>query len=96
MHRLSILLIALCVLAGCQPSSAPPTTTGESQANQALDHPEPSARGLPNPADEKCLRDGYELRPILVNGIPVASECVNPKTGKACRTWDYFHQECQL
>lgn len=94
MRRPSVFPIALgLLLAGCQPTAAPPAATGERKPS---DHIESSGQRLPNPADEKCLRDGYELRPILVNGIPVASECVNPKTGKACRTWAYFHNECQL
>jgi putative hemolysin len=88
-------LIALCLLlAGCQASSAPPNVT--TVEREALDRAGPSAQRLPNPADEKCLRDGYQIKPILINGIPVDSECVNPSNGKTCRTWTYFRNECRL
>jgi putative hemolysin len=82
------------LLAGCQASSAPPTAT--TAEREALDRAGPSAQRLPNPADQKCLRDGYQLKPILVNGVPVNSDCVNPVTGKTCRSWAYFRNECRL
>lgn len=79
------------LLGGCQASSAPPPANAERS-----DRTESSAQRLPNPADEKCLKDGYRLKPILMNGIPVDSECVNPRSGKTCRTWAYFRNECRL
>jgi len=50
----------------------------------------------PNPAAEKCIRDGYNLEPVLENGVPVDYVCVNPETGKKCEIWKYFRNECNL
>ena len=94
MRRPSVFPIALCLLfMGYQPTAAPPAATGE---RKPADHIESAGQRLPNPADEKCMRDGYEIRPILVNGIPVDSECVNPDNGKTCKTWAYFRNECRF
>ncbi|QTA80581.1 Uncharacterized protein dnl_28880 [Desulfonema limicola] len=51
---------------------------------------------VPNPAAEKCIRDGYKLEPIMENGIPDDYICVNPETGKKCEIWKYFRNECNL
>ncbi len=49
-----------------------------------------------NPAYKKCLDDGFGVEPVIVNGIPRDAECVDPKTGRRCRVWEYFRGECSL
>ena len=51
---------------------------------------------LPNPAARKCINDGFVLKPVLENGIPVKYLCINPETGLKCDVWDYFRNECTL
>ncbi len=51
---------------------------------------------IANPAAEKCIRDGYSLKPILTHGYVTDHFCVNPLTGRYCRVWDYFHGDCKL
>ncbi len=49
-----------------------------------------------NPADVKCISDGYELKAITKNGVPVDSICINKDTGKKCIAWEYYRGECTL
>lgn len=51
---------------------------------------------LANPAYEKCIADGYEIEPVVPNGIPIDADCINRATGKHCRVWAYFRGECRL
>jgi putative hemolysin len=53
-------------------------------------------KGLANPAAVKCIRDGYELKPIEENGVSKGYFCVNKKTGMKCEIWSYFRGECDL
>lgn len=82
------------LLAGCQASSAPLNETAEH--DKPPDHTGYFVQHLANPADEKCLRDGYQVKPVLKNGIPIDSECINPDNGRKCQTWAYFRNECRL
>jgi putative hemolysin len=58
--------------------------------------PRPEARSQANPAAVKCLTDGFQLEPVLKNGVPSGSLCKNPGTGKKCEVWKYYRQECRL
>ncbi|GEM_PF-3649643 len=51
---------------------------------------------LANPASVKCLKDGYKLKTMTINGVPGSSVCFNPRTGKQCEIWQYFRGECNL
>jgi len=51
---------------------------------------------MPNPAAQKCIQDGYEVQPIIVNGVPQGSLCVDPATGKKCEVWQYYRGKCDL
>ncbi len=51
---------------------------------------------MANPAAVKCVNDGYKLVPVIKNGVPVESFCVNPENGKECEVWKYFRGECVL
>lgn len=51
---------------------------------------------MPNPAAEKCIRDGFELKPIVENGVPVGYRCVDPRTGKSCEVWEYYRKQCDI
>ena len=53
-------------------------------------------RSLANPAAVKCIDDGYELVPIMENGIQIGHRCRNPETGMTCEIWQYFRGECSL
>ncbi|RLC21457.1 MAG: hypothetical protein DRI57_02290 [Deltaproteobacteria bacterium] len=61
-----------------------------------IDTKNDSVSGVPNPAAQKCVEDGYILEPILENGVPIDSVCVNPDTGRKCEVWKYFRDECSL
>lgn len=51
---------------------------------------------MPNPAARKCLEDGYELEPVLADGVPIDHDCVDKTSGKRCKVWDYFRGNCRL
>ena len=55
-----------------------------------------SASTLPNPAAEKCAKDGFELKPIVINGVTRGYRCVDPRTGKSCDVWDYYRGQCDV
>ena len=52
--------------------------------------------GLANPADTKCLEQGYRVEYVRRDGLPIGSLCVNDETGAKCRTWAWFREECSL
>jgi len=58
----------------------------------------PAAQGarVPNPAHARCIADGYQVEPVLRDGVPVDAECVAPATGARCPVWDYFRGDCLL
>ena len=51
---------------------------------------------LANPAAVRCIDDGYQLKPVVKNGIQVGNMCVDLITGKQCEVWDYYHELCRL
>ena len=51
---------------------------------------------IPNPADKKCIDDGYSLQQVTKGGVPVGSECISAKSGAKCESWAYFRGECLL
>jgi putative hemolysin len=51
---------------------------------------------LANPAHKKCIVDGYQIRTLYENGVPIAAKCIDPSTGKECEVWDYFRGDCKL
>lgn len=55
-----------------------------------------ASSSMPNPAAEKCIRDGFELEPIVVDGVPRGYRCVDPRTGKSCEVWQYYRNQCEL
>ncbi len=60
------------------------------------DNRENPAMGLANPAVIKCIKDGYDLKVMKKNGVPMGYFCVNQKTGKQCEIWSYFRGECDI
>ncbi len=56
----------------------------------------PAPTAVPNPAAEKCIKDGFELEPIVVNGVPQGYRCVDPITGESCEVWAYYRDQCEL
>ena len=52
--------------------------------------------GLANPADVKCVEDGYRLEYVRVDGVPIKGLCVNDETGAKCESWAFFRGECSL
>ncbi len=54
----------------------------------------PAAARLPNPSDAKCVADGWRTEPILGNGVPTGTMCIEPDTGRRCEAWAYFRGEC--
>lgn len=54
-------------------------------------HPQTS-----NPAARKCLEDGYRLRPVLKDGLPIDHLCVDKASGKQCEVWEYYRGKCRL
>jgi putative hemolysin len=79
---LAVCLLLFC-LAGCGAQNTDPTQTENNGT-------------MPNPAAEKCVRDGYQLEPVSENGVPADYICVNPENGKKCEIWKYFREECHL
>jgi putative hemolysin len=50
---------------------------------------------LPNPAVAKCIADGWRTEPVLSNGVPTGTVCVDPESGQRCEAWAYFRGECR-
>ena len=57
---------------------------------------ETSLNSVASPANIKCLEDGYEVIPDIVDGVPIGSWCVNKITNTRCDTWDYYRNSCHL
>lgn len=49
-----------------------------------------------NPTIERCLSSGFEVEPVLDNGIVRSHLCVNAKAGKKCEAWAFYRGECAL
>ena len=85
-----VMAFAAAVIVSC--SGAQDNPAGDKIAdNSKNDHP-----SMANPAAVKCINDGYELVPVIKNGVSVQSFCVNPENGKKCEVWKYFRNECRL
>ena len=56
----------------------------------------PEGAGLANPADTKCIEQGYRVEYLWRDGVPVRSLCVNDRTGSNCEAWAWFREECSL
>ena len=78
MYRL-ILAVCFCIPLSC-------VATNESLDNQT--------GRMANPAVSKCLADGLDVEPQVVNGVPRSYLCVDPKSGVSCEAWEYFRGEC--
>jgi putative hemolysin len=77
--RLILIACACIALSGCTPAS-------ESADKQPI--------RMANPAINKCLADGWEVKPHVVNGVPKEHICIDPKSGRQCEAWAYFRGEC--
>ena len=55
-----------------------------------------TGHAMANPAAEKCIEDGFELKPMVVHGVPKGYLCVNPETGLQCEIWQYYRGECRI
>jgi len=51
---------------------------------------------LANPANEKCIVDGYQVQTLYENGVPIAANCINSSNGKDCEVWAYYRGNCTL
>jgi len=71
----------LVVLVGACATEAPPTTAPESQV------------GLPNPASQYCVDQGYELE-IRSEEDGEVGYCIFPD-GTECEEWAYYRGECE-
>ena len=74
-------------------SSAGTNSAAESKINKTKSA---ASSKLVDPAARKCVNDGYILKPVLKNGVPVKHLCINPETGLQCDVWEYFREECSL
>lgn len=67
----------------------------------ALPHPgatqgDRERAGLPNPADTRCVEQGYRVEYVRRDGLPIRGLCVNDETGAKCETWAWLREECSL
>ena len=83
---LSICMVLAVMTTGCvnQDSGQPAGNTTASLARPA------------NPAVKKCLEDGYVVKPVMENVVPVDHLCINSETGKSCGVWEYYRKDCSL
>lgn len=81
------LLLVVAVTWAC--SEPPARRSGEGGETPGVD-------AMPNPAHARCLADGYEVAPVMRDGIPVDAECVDRATGARCPVWEYFRGDCRL
>lgn len=58
--------------------------------------PAPGIQALPNPADVRCVEEGYQIENVLTHGVPTSSYCVDEKSGQKYEAWAYFRGECKL
>ena len=52
----------------------------------------PPPPSMANPAAKKCAEDGFSLKPVVINGVPKETRCINTKTGRECEVWKYFRR----
>ncbi|MFH1125967.1 MAG: DUF333 domain-containing protein [Candidatus Altiarchaeota archaeon] len=84
MNALALLVLAV-LLCGCISNPRKLTTT--------TTEPVASTLAIANPASEKCLRDGGELK-IASTGDGERGICFFPDAS-VCDEWEYFRGECQ-
>lgn len=65
-----------------------------SACGPAVSQEPPAMARLPNPADVKCAADGWRTEPVLTNGVPTGTVCIEPDSGRRCEAWAYFRGEC--
>lgn len=70
-----------------------PGTQLEAKASEVNRLPTAAVR---NPADAKCLDDGFRLVPVHRNGVPVYAHCIDDASQSKCESWAYFRGECPL
>lgn len=58
--------------------------------------PEQQLTRLPNPAVAKCIADGWQTEPVLNQGVPSGTICIDPKSAQRCEAWAYFRGECPV
>lgn len=49
-----------------------------------------------NPTIEHCQDLGYEVQPVVIDGVTQSHLCVNAQTGKKCDSWALYRKECSL
>lgn len=78
-----ILLVGALLVAGCGKTATP-----------AFESPLPTpAAGLPNPASQFCVDQGYELEIRTAGDGSQAGYCQFPD-GSECDEWAYYRSEC--
>ena len=68
----------------------------EERLDSSTSIPVAAIPGLANPADRKCVEDGYRLEYARLDDVPVRGYCVNDETGAKCESWAFFRSECSL
>lgn len=98
-----ILSVFFVMLIACKNSTATDKYSGNSfvksgsqQEYKAEQEDVPNRARMGNPASTRCINDGYQLEPVVKNGVIVQYLCINPQTGLKCEEWRYFRNECSL
>ena len=83
----AVVAVALCgLIAGCQPADR--QETEETPAASPAD-----GAGLPNPASEYCLEQGYKHEIRTAADGSQSGVCIFPD-GSECDEWAYYRSEC--
>ena len=84
--KISVLILAISFAMVLSCSSNEKSTVKEKKTEHTM----------ANPAAEKCIEDGFELKPMVEHGVPKGYLCVNPETGLQCEIWQYYRGECRI
>lgn len=93
--NLSVLIITLSTFIMAA-SAAMMISCSSNENIPAKEKKEKPYQKMANPAASKCVNDGFELKPIMENGVTKEYLCINPATGKKCEVWKYYRGECSV
>lgn len=91
--RLCAAIPTLLLLAACTNPAAQPAAPG---TQPGLGGSESHPATMADPSLAYCENNGYELVPVVKNGVPHSYLCVNKAKGLKCDSWAFYRKQCSL
>ena len=81
-------VLSIALLASCQNHTEKPSDPVEVAQSDLS-----SAR---NPTIQHCQESGYQVLPVVEDGVTRSHFCLNAESGKKCDSWAFYRGECSL